>query len=123
MRLAHLARDWLFVVGTPLGVIYLIARQVAFGIFLMAFFALSAYLVHRAAEHAQRASTGPATTRRPMALLILGQILVLMNVLWLILIPQLEFQLWLLIATVPPGAMAIVAWFRLGRKDDARVPR
>lgn len=122
MRLARLARDWVFVVGTPVGVLYIIGRQFVLGILLIAFFALSTYLLHRAAEAARLGvrTEGNATAKAPSTLLLWGQVLILLNIVWLATL-QAVGALWLLIATLPPGVMAVVAWFQIRRKSDARI--
>ncbi|MBI2918320.1 MAG: hypothetical protein HYY01_10035 [Chloroflexi bacterium] len=124
MKLARLARDWVFVVGTPIGVFALIGRHFVLGAGLIAFFALSAYLLHRAAEVARRSITaeGKTPARAPAILLLWGQVLVLLNVLGLAFL-QTVAALWLLVATLPPGLMALAAWFQLRRRSDARLPR
>lgn len=122
MKSARLARDWVFVVGTPVGVLYMIGRQLALGALLIAFFWLVAFMVHRAAEVAQRGiqAEGRPTGRGATALLLWGQVLIILNVPWLALF-QAVAALWLLVATLPPGIMAIVAWYQLRRTNDARV--
>jgi len=124
LKLAHLARDWSFVVGTPVGVVFIIARQTVFGLVLIALSALSAYVMHRAAQRArQTTQAGKPTGRGSAILLVWGQILVLLNFLWLALFSDIAAQAFLLIATLPPGIMAIVAWYQLRRTNDARVSR
>jgi len=119
MTLARLAGRWVVVAGAIAGVIYLILVSVVFGLILLAFFGLSAYLLLGAARRAQRGlqATGRPTGQGSLLLLGWGQILILAS----LALGALTLDPLLVLATLPPGLMAVVAGYQLRRRNGAHL--